>query len=149
MYKTSIKKQTGAILAISLIMLFMLSILGLAVMRTSTFEEKMAANSLHRDIAFQASETVSEEAIENNDNLRDAYNSDPPSVTVAFTNSSMHMIDAQSEVTFIREGLALGNSLKFRALYFTADSTSKLNNAHTKSRIIQGFYKVVPKIEEQ
>lgn len=55
-------KQRGAVLIISLIMLLLMTILGLAAMRTSLFEEKMAANSRDQTLAFQATEIALRDA---------------------------------------------------------------------------------------
>lgn len=53
-----IKQQRGAVLAISLIMLLLLTIIGVAGTQVTGLEEKMAGNMRERNIAFQASETA-------------------------------------------------------------------------------------------
>jgi len=50
------KNQQGAVLIIALIMLLILTLLGVAVMESSVVEERMAGNSMDRNIAFQAAE---------------------------------------------------------------------------------------------
>ncbi len=50
--------QRGAILVVSLIMLLLLTIIGLAGMRTTSLEEKMAGNSRDRALAFQSAEAA-------------------------------------------------------------------------------------------
>lgn len=55
-------KQSGAALLISLIMLLLLTILGVATLRTTTIEEKMAGNLRDKDLAFQAAESAIREA---------------------------------------------------------------------------------------
>ncbi len=54
--------QQGVALIISLIMLIMMTILGLAAVRIGLFEEKMAANSRDQALAFQASEIALRDA---------------------------------------------------------------------------------------
>ena len=49
-------KQSGAVLIIALVMLLILTLLGVSVMESSVVEERMAGNSLDRNIAFQAAE---------------------------------------------------------------------------------------------
>lgn len=51
-------QQRGAALIVALILLLILSILGITSMRTTTMEEKMAAASHDRAIAFQAAEAA-------------------------------------------------------------------------------------------
>ncbi len=143
------KRQQGAILTISLIILFLLSILGLAVMKTSTLEEKMAANSLHEDIAFQAAETISESIISDAQNMTDAYNSATHSIPVTHTNSLMSEVTATSTVSYTGQGIAHGYSFgedsgSFQAYRFIVDSTGTINQANTATRIIQGTYRVAP-----
>ena len=50
------KQQRGVALIVSLIMLLLMTILGLAALRTSLLEEKMAANTRDKTLAFEASE---------------------------------------------------------------------------------------------
>lgn len=51
-------KQQGTTLAVSLIMLLLLTLLAVTGMRTTTFEEKMSNNMRDRDTAFQAAESA-------------------------------------------------------------------------------------------
>jgi len=53
----SLKKQSGAVLAISLIMLLLLTLIGVTAMQTTSLEEKMAGNARDRNLAFQAAES--------------------------------------------------------------------------------------------
>ena len=50
------KNQTGAALIVSLVILVIMTMIGLAAMRTSSMAEKMAANTMDVEIAFQATE---------------------------------------------------------------------------------------------
>ncbi len=50
--------QQGIALPVTLILLFVLTLIGIATLRTSTFEESMAANSRLRQVAFNAAETT-------------------------------------------------------------------------------------------
>ncbi|KAB7623153.1 PilX N-terminal domain-containing pilus assembly protein [Alkalilimnicola sp. S0819] len=54
--------QRGAALAISLILLLVMTLLGVSAMRGTTLEEKMAGNTRNRSIAFQAAEAALREA---------------------------------------------------------------------------------------
>ena len=50
--------QRGAVLAVSLILLLVLTVLGVATMDTSGLELKMASNNRDRQVAFQAAEAA-------------------------------------------------------------------------------------------
>ncbi len=56
------KKQTGVVLIISLVMLILLTLIGLTGMQTTSLEEKMAGNAKDRNLAFQAAESTLLEA---------------------------------------------------------------------------------------
>jgi type IV pilus assembly protein PilX len=60
MIKTKLKmrKQAGAVLVISLIILLLLTLIGVSGMQTTALEEKMASNSRDQNIAFQAAEAA-------------------------------------------------------------------------------------------
>lgn len=141
--------QQGAVLAVSLVILFLLSILGLAVMKSSTLEEKMAANALHHDIAFQVTETVSENEISNTQNMVNAFNSTSASTTVNFKHSTIDMVDATTTVSYVKESFAPGFSLsgssgKVSMYMFVANTVGTINQTNTSARVIQGFYRKAP-----
>ncbi len=50
--------QTGAVLVVSLIVLLVLTLLGVAGMNSSMMQERMAANAQHSNRAFQAAESA-------------------------------------------------------------------------------------------
>ena len=58
------KRQAGISLFIVLILLLVMSILGIAVLRSSGMQERMSANMRDRGLAFQAAETALREAQE-------------------------------------------------------------------------------------
>ena len=145
-------KQQGAILTVALILLFLLSILGLAVMKTSTLEEKMAANSLHEDIAFQATETIAENAISDVQNMNDAFNATDQTVSASANNVGTTGITATWSLAYTGTGLAPGGSAGIGgsnpvAHRFVVDTTGTIDEANTSSRIIQGFYRIAPSAE--
>jgi type IV pilus assembly protein PilX len=52
------KQQSGVVLAISLIMLLLLTLIGITAAQVTGLEEKMAGNLRDRNLAFQAAETA-------------------------------------------------------------------------------------------
>jgi len=63
-------KQQGIALPLTLILLFAMTLLGIATLRTTTLEENMSANSRLRQIAFNAAESALRNAEYNVLNLR-------------------------------------------------------------------------------
>lgn len=55
-------KQSGAVLFVSLILLLIMTLLGIAGMQTTILEEKMAGNYRDQTIAFQAAESALRDA---------------------------------------------------------------------------------------
>ncbi len=55
---TSIKKQSGVVLVISMIMLLLLTLIGVTGTQVTTLEEKMAGNARDQNLAFQAAESA-------------------------------------------------------------------------------------------
>lgn len=55
---SELQKQQGAALVVSLIILLVLTVLGVASMRSTTLEEKMAGNSRDLSLAFNAAEAA-------------------------------------------------------------------------------------------
>jgi len=58
MYCSSMQKQQGAVLIVSMIILLLLTILGVTSMRNTSLEERMAGNARDRHIAFEAAEAA-------------------------------------------------------------------------------------------
>lgn len=58
MNKSMMKAQSGAVLIISLIMLFALTMIGVTSSNVTGLEEKMAANNKNMNLAFQAAEAT-------------------------------------------------------------------------------------------
>ena len=76
------RHQQGAVLAISLIILLLMTIIGVSAMQSTTLQEKMAGNLRDSNLAFQAAESA----------LRDAENylftaASLPSFSSSCTNS--------------------------------------------------------------
>ena len=61
----SVRHQSGISLVVVLILLVAISILGVAVLRSSAMQERMSANQRDRSLAFQAAETAMRYAQEN------------------------------------------------------------------------------------
>jgi type IV pilus assembly protein PilX len=58
MKNKSLKKQSGAVLVVSLIMLLLLTLIGVAGSQVTGLEEKMASNRRDQNLSFQAAEAA-------------------------------------------------------------------------------------------
>jgi len=61
-YRPNPTRQRGSVLAVSLMMLVMLTILGLTVTRTAVTEQKIAQNQRAKELAFAAAESALRDA---------------------------------------------------------------------------------------
>jgi Tfp pilus assembly protein PilX len=62
--RTALNKQGGAVLAIALLILLVMTILGVAAIESSSISFKMSANSIYLEEAFNHSESVSNMSID-------------------------------------------------------------------------------------
>lgn len=110
------RKQHGAVLATSLVMLLLLTIIGITAMSGTTEQERMAGNFRDRDIAFQSGET----ALRATEQWLEAHAGPPsPSVLVdittppGVTDREMEGVHARpevavSELQYIPDSLNIG-----------------------------------------
>jgi len=61
-YSPGFRRQRGAVLVVSLIMLLIVTMLAVGSMRNTILEEKMAGNTSDRNLAFQSTESAVREA---------------------------------------------------------------------------------------
>ena len=67
------RHQRGGALLVAMIMIFMISIMGVSVMQSSTLERQMTTNAIQARETFQAAESTTEEALNNPDNLSASF----------------------------------------------------------------------------
>ncbi|MDB4222254.1 PilX N-terminal domain-containing pilus assembly protein [Granulosicoccus sp.] len=143
-----IHSQRGGALLVAMVMIFMLSIMGVSVMRGSTLEHRMAVNAIRTAATFQAAESASNFAINSHVYMTEAHkkglngrhivstDSVNPSVTSLASNSSLSYTGKT-----IVEGFSAG---EFGGLLFVATGVSSMENSGTQSTIEQGAMRIVP-----
>jgi len=130
-------------------------------MRGSTLERQMASNSIQTATTFQAAESASEMAINNEDNMTDAINvADIQAVntgdisaseTVTVSVDLQQGIGMQSDVVlqYIGDGPAYGYSAglggsNFVAYRFEIRATSEVEAVRSRAFVTQGAYRIAP-----
>lgn len=150
-HSSGFARQQGAALFVSMIIIFMLSIMGVSAMRGSTLEHRMASNSAYAIDVLQAAESSNELALNNYENLKNASNSGP--ITIE-TNLRVD-INMRSEVTlkYVGEGNAVGFSLNadqdapaVSSHRYIAEGSAILESVQASRRIEQGAYRIAPSI---
>lgn len=160
---TNMKKQNGAVLIVSLIMLLLLTVIGLAAMEVSSLESKMATAKELKEISFQTAEAILEESMDDLDYLGQAFNSylkdpnDPvwPTETHSYTgydSGSRELTAAgDSEMRFITTASAVGYSMRkgssgIETYYYEADGVATLSNSNINSTHVQGVFIEAPRV---
>lgn len=144
-----IHSQRGGALLVAMVMIFMLSIMGVSVMRSSTLEHRMAVNAIRTAATFQAAESASNLAINNHVNMTAAQImgiNGRHIVSTISVNTSVTNLASNSSLSFtgeasLPEGFSGG---EFETLYFVATGVSSMTNSGTQSTVEQGAYRIVP-----
>lgn len=143
-------KQRGGALMISLVMIFMMSLMGISAMRSATLEKRMATNSVQKATTLQAAESATEIALGNTDTLAGAFTAQgtPYGPQISLNTNTSLSIDAA--VHFVGMGAAINNSIGsggFSALRFEATGNASIPSVQARSSIVQGAYRLAPTAE--
>jgi len=145
------KSQHGGALLVAMVMIFMLSIMGISVMRSSTLEHRMAVNAIRTAATFQAAESASNFALNSVENLGLAYDAGLDSgevLAMASLNTPELGMQTVSRISYVGEapasGFSMGAGNNFEALVYVATGVSSMPHAGTQSNIEQGAYRIVP-----
>ena len=144
--------QRGGALLVAMIMIFMLSVMGVSVMRSSTLEKRMAVNAIQSSTTFQAAESASDLALNDRDNLTlvhslgEDHAALPLPIPAVRTDIGMESI---STLEYMGKGIAEGFSLgegsnNYESLRYVARGVSAIESVRSQSSVEQGAYRVVP-----
>jgi len=135
-------KQQGAALLISLILIFVLTLLGLTTMRTSSLETRMVTNVFEKEITLQGAESASELALADDQVLAGTICKTEPSEVPSTQLERDGLTSTNSSVTYGGETVAVGYSLDsgFAMMRFTSTGTSTLDVSGTATRVTQGIF---------
>ena len=145
------QRQRGAALMVAMLIIFMLALMGGSAMRSATLERVLITNAIQARDVFQAAESSTESALNDSQNLINAFNSGTGSVLIETTIRSDIELDSQVTLRFISESNATGASLNamqgarsFDALHFVAEGVAKIDAVGANRRIDQGAMRIVP-----
>ena len=156
------RRQRGGALLVAMIMIFMMSILGISTMRSSTLERSMATNSIQTQTVFQTAESSTEIALNNWAFLQDAWDArdtdadgDGLSDGVSTDTDLQQDIGMQSEVTvrYIGDaplpgyGISVGSGNTFMALHFEAEGSARHDDVRASARVLQGGFRPAPNVD--
>ena len=146
-------KQRGAALIIAMVMIFMLSLMGISAMKGSSLERRMATNSVLSAAAFQAAESLTDLALDNEDNLDAAWRVQPAIYSVPEIDLKNSYVSEQGiEAEFIGDGLPIGYSMAegsssgFSAFNYEVRGATVMQESRTASAVTQGAFRIVPSL---
>jgi len=160
-HKPTRAAQRGGALLVAMIMVFMLSVMGISAMRGSTLEKRMATNSIQTAITFQGAESTGEEALNNENNLRTAWEqADIPGIDAGDEEALSEVeltIDLKQDIgmtstaklVYVGKGFAGGFSTgsggsNFVALRFESEGNAEVDAINATAGVVQGAYRIVP-----
>jgi len=138
-------KQSGAALMVSMVLIFMLSILGIASMRDATLETQLASNSAQKELTFQSAESATDVilAIEDAQNAQAIESTICQQADTVFQMQQLDKTDAQTTTVTLQyggkslpTGWTLGGPIGGRRFVVTGESILADGSTHT--RVSQG-----------
>lgn len=154
----SAKKQTGAALAISLILLIAMTVLGVATLNGTRMAEKVSSNAQQKAIVFETSESVINSIYSADDittrftEARTLFSDPPPNVQDAENNLINAELDqtntfgtsvdvtAEGSIQYCGEAVRLGSGMEHnlgepqdKAILFDIRGNSSIANSNAKA----------------
>lgn len=141
-------KQQGGALMISMVLIFMMSIMGVSSMRSATLEKRMAANSVHKSVVLQAAESATELAIGKRWNLEQALDKNGVEHQATVNLNDNTALSLGAVVEFKGKGPPLGFGLGvgsgFVAYRYETTGGAQLSSIQAESVVVQGAYHIAP-----
>ena len=142
--------QGGLALITTLVILVIVTLLGTSTVRVSLLKEKMAANAMYYNSAFQTSESAVAGALADNALLSQAIDTGSASQTVDLSDTSL---DGSAQVTYLGAGPAPGFSIgvnkgSFVSYLFDVTGTGRLPAVGVESVTSQGAQRIAPKSDQ-
>ena len=146
----AVRRQSGAVLFVGLVMLLLISIVGVAGIRSVVMEKNMAMNSQYEMLVFQGAESAIEGVLADDDAFVAAINTaigDPPparSFTLDHDNYSFSMTSGatvSAGIPAVPVGFTLGDFVSYP---FTVTSLSSIASINATDTHVQTASKVAP-----
>ena len=144
------RRQSGAVLFVSLTMLLLISIIGVAGIRTVVMEKNMSTNNQYEMLVFQGTESAIEGILADDDAYVDAINTaiGDPSPTRSFTlDHASYSFTITSDATIsvgtpeVPVGFSLGDFVRYP---FTITGSSSIASINASDTHVQKASKIAP-----
>ncbi len=142
-------RESGAALAVALVLVLISTLLGVSAMQVSDVESKLTNNEQYRHVAFRAAEAASEQLFTLSNLVTLANDSDS---TITTTDSIDSRVTVAAEMRPLGDGPAAGYSLGgqngFINLKFAATATATIPAVDSSTRVVQGVQRLTQSTEE-
>ncbi len=144
-------RESGSALMVAMVMIFMLSIMSVSVMRSSTLEKRMTINAIQTATTFTVAESATDEVLNDETNLKhaQALGMNKELVVKTSGNEADRGIRSAARLYYVgiapAEGFSFGEgTATFQAFRYRVRGISEIKASGAQRSIEQGAYQVVP-----
>ncbi len=140
------QRQQGMALLVSMVLIFVMSVLGISAMRSATLEGRMVSNSFQKGLTFEAAESASDAIINDDSIIESSICTSGKQVTAMDNLSADSRLDTDGYITYGGSTIVLNYSLDsgFGAVKFIAGGEASVSNTVTRTEVSQGVYLIGP-----
>ncbi|MEH6824772.1 MAG: PilX N-terminal domain-containing pilus assembly protein [Motiliproteus sp.] len=137
------QRQQGVVLVVCLLVIVVVTLIAATMIKTSAFEEKMAANAQTYNRTFQAAESAIEFAIDTDSMMFAAIDASDSLSSISTVSMGTSGVTATAQTEFIGQGIAPGNSIGSASTYmYEVHGTGAMVDMDATTVIRQGYYRV-------
>lgn len=142
-------RQDGAALMVSLVLIFIMTVMGMTSLRESSLQKRMTTNAVHKSIAFQLADTTTTTVMNDTDQLMKAYDAGGENIEVYSQNTDGLQVVGKIRYQGMSNafGYSLGNVGGFQTLSFEIRGEAHINDGQISSSVLQGVERIVPAMQ--
>lgn len=148
MTTTLSKHEDGAALLVAMVILFMITVLGISSMQSSSVETQLATNTLVKETTFQSAESATDAILAVPDVLSDVLCQSAPNLTNMSNLDRTDNQDTNVSVAYGGQALSPGYEIsdRFSAHRFYITGESTVDDMNTTTKIVKGRSVVGPSV---
>ena len=128
---------------VSLVLIFMMALMGVSAMRSATLDKRMSTNAVHKSRTLQAAESITELALDNSDALGAAITSNG-TVPVQVKLNDDEQLTTNATIEYTGMGMVPGWSTTFSGPQFEVVGEAALDSVNAKTSVVQGAFVPAP-----
>ncbi len=138
--------ERGAALLVAMVILFMITVLGISAMQSSSVETQLSTNTLAKETTFQSAESSTDAILSVANVLSDVVCQSAPNITGMSTLDRTDNQSTQVSVAYggraITPGFEISDKFATHRFYITGESA--IDDMNTDTRIVKGRSTVGP-----